>query len=127
MARHFRHPDVNAHEPVCQETESDEPASHPNSAYIDVFCNCHHYTEPKILMNGTEVAWPAGWSQEQVDAWCKGHNLLPPISEKVAVGKPVPQAGAQNDPDLINPVPTAVSGVLPDPSNPILTDEARTG
>ena len=99
----------------------------PNGAYIDVLCNCHHYTEPVVLMNGTDVAWPAGWSQDQVDTWRSEHNLLPPTGEQIAVGKPMPQAGAQNDPNLVNPTPTAGTGVLPDPSKPRQSDAAPTG
>ena len=127
MARHFRHPDLDAHKPGCQETESGEPCGDPNGAYIDVFCNCHHYTEPVVLMNGTDVAWPAGWSQDQADTWRSEHNLLPPTGEQIAVGKPMPQAGAQNDPNLVNPIPTAGTGVLSDPRNSRQNDAAPTG
>lgn len=98
MARHFRHPDMDAHEPGCLESESGEPCVSPNSAYIDVFCDCHHYTEPKILMNGNDVAWPAGWSQDQADIWRREHGLLPPIGEQVAVGNAMSPADAQADP-----------------------------
>ena len=100
MVRHFRHPDIDAHEPGCRESESGEPCVSPNSAYIDVFCDCHHYTEPKLLMNGTDVAWPAGWSQQQADAWRRGNSLLAPMGEQVAVGKATTQTDAQNDPDI---------------------------
>jgi len=118
---------MGAHEPGCQETESGEPWGDPNSAYIDVFCTCHHYTEPKILMNATDVAWPAGWSQEQADTWRKEHGLLPPVGEKVAVGQPVAQEGPQSDPERVNPVSSTESGVLADPSNPTQKDVAPTG
>ena len=127
MARHFRHPDMGAHEPGCQETESGEPWDDPNSAYIDVFCTCHHYTAPKLLMNGTDIAWPAGWSQEQADTWRKENGLTPPVGEKVAVGQPLPQAGSQSDPDLVRPVAGVEDGVLADPSNPTEKDVAPTG
>jgi hypothetical protein len=127
MARHFRHPDAGAHEPGCQETESGEPSGDPNWAYIDVFCSCHHYTEPKILTNGTDIAWPAGWSQEQADTWRKEHDLAPPVGDKVAIGQALPQAGSQGDPDRVNPLPTTETGMLPDPSNPRQNDTAPTG
>jgi hypothetical protein len=118
MTRHFRHPDMDAHEPGCQEIESGEPCADPNSAYIDVFCACHRYTEPKILMNGTDVAWPAGWSQEQATAWRGDHGLLPPVGEQVAVGKPMPQAGPEDDPGQVNPVPPE-SGLIPESMKPV--------
>ena len=118
---------MSAHAPGCQETESGEPWDDLNSAYIDVFCNCHHYTEPKILMNGTDVAWPAGWSQEQADAWRNEHGLVPPVGEKVSVGQPLPQEGPQSDPNLVKPVAPTETGVLTDPSNPTQNDVAPTG
>ena len=127
MARHFRHPDMGAHEPGCQETESGEPYADPNSAYIDIFCTCHQYTEPKILTNGTDIAWPAGWSQAQADTWRKEHGLSPPAGHEIAVGQPLPQVGEQGDPDLVNPLPTVGSGILTDPSNPVQNDAVPTG
>lgn len=127
MARHFRHPDLDAHEPGCQEIESGEPCADPNSAYVDVFCNCHRYTEPKILANGTDIAWPAGWSQEQANTWRCEHDLFPPVGEQVAVGQAMPQAGAQSDIDSVKPLTTAGTGILSDPSNPTQNDAAPTG
>jgi hypothetical protein len=97
MTRHFQHPDMDAHEPGCLETQSEEPCADPNSAYIDVFCDCHHYTEPKILMNGTDVAWPAGWSQEQANVWRGEHGLVPPVGAKIVVGEAMPQVNPQDD------------------------------
>ena len=124
MARHFRHPDIEAHEPGCQELESGEPSADPGGAYIDVFCTCHRYTEPKVLMNGTDIAWPAGWSQEQAYTWRKENGLVPPMGEQVAVGQPLPQEGAQGDPDSVIPVSVVQTGFLADPSNPTQNDQA---
>jgi hypothetical protein len=56
----------------------DMPLSDPGAAYIDVFCNCHRYTEPRILSNGTDIAWPAGWQVEQAHEWRRDHRLAPP-------------------------------------------------
>ena len=78
MSTHYRHPDLNAHEPGCTKMESVEPVVDPDSGYADIFCDCHHYTEPKILMNGTDIAWPAGWTPEQSSAWRSEHGLAPP-------------------------------------------------
>jgi hypothetical protein len=127
MVRHSKHPDRDAHEANCQETEDGEPCADPNSAYIDVFCSCHHYTQPKVLMNGTDIAWPAGWSQEQADKWRKEHGLVPPDGDSVAIGEALPQAGSESDPDQIDPLPTAGTGILPDPNNPSQNDVAPTG
>ena len=76
MALRYHHPDLEAHGPGC--TRMDAPdLLNPPGGYVDVFCDCHHYTEPKILMNGTDVAWPAGWTLEQAMDWRKQHGLLP--------------------------------------------------
>jgi len=73
-------PDSDAHEPGCIKAGSEIECTDPNLTYLDIFCECHRYTEPKILGNGTDVAWPAGWSQNQADAWRQEHGLKPPIS-----------------------------------------------
>lgn len=85
MPAHYRHPDLNAHEPGCTKMESVEPAVDPASGYVEVFCDCHHYTEPKILMNGTDIAWPAGWTPEQASAWRIEHGLAPPAGAAASV------------------------------------------
>jgi len=79
------------------------------------------------LMNGTDIAWPAGWGQDQADTWRKDHGLEPPIGERVSAGQALPQVGAQGDPSQVNPLATAGSGILNDPSNPTQNDEAPTG
>ena len=94
------------------EKESGEPCPDPNSAYIDIFCPCHHYTEPKIMANGADIAWPAGWSQEQADAWRAAHSLTAPVGETVAVGAAKPQAGPQDDPEQVNPTETLKTAIL---------------
>ena len=64
-----RHCDPQAHEPGCMNCSPDLPFADPGDIHVDVFCDCHHFTEPKILSNGTDVAWPAGWTLEQARAW----------------------------------------------------------
>lgn len=78
MVGQFQHPDVDAHETGCLESGMAPPCDGPDVAYIDIFCSCHRYTEPKILMNGLDVAWPAGWTQEQANQWRTQRGLLPP-------------------------------------------------
>jgi len=77
MALRYRHPDLDAHEPGCRAPDPSEPPD-PGISYADVFCDCHHYTEPKLLSNGTDVAWPAGWTEEQAAEWRKRNGLVPP-------------------------------------------------
>jgi len=81
MKERLAYPDLSAHEPGCTRIDSsDEPIADPNSRYIDIFCECHRYTEPKILMNGTDIAWPAGWTQRQANDWRRQHDLSLPAA-----------------------------------------------
>ena len=104
QANKIRYPDPEAHEPGCMSEEDDPIGPDHLAGYIDLFCSCHRYTEPKILMNGTDVAWPAGWSQDQADVWRGEHNLMPPAGEQLAVGKPAPQTVVESDPNLVDPI-----------------------
>ena len=76
----LRHPDPDAHEPGCMNSGADLPFADPGDTHVDVFCECHRFTEPKILSNGTDVAWPAGWNAEQARQW-RGRNGLMPSAE----------------------------------------------
>jgi len=74
----LRIPDSDAHEPGCLETDTGIACSDPNLTYLDIFCECHRYTKPKILANGTDSAWPAGWTEEQAKEWRVQRGLVPP-------------------------------------------------
>jgi len=74
----LRHSDPDAHEPGCLHKQVDGPSADLAALYVDVFCACHHFTEPKILSNGSDVAWPAGWDQDQALAWRRQNGLLSP-------------------------------------------------
>ena len=78
MTARFRHPDMDAHEPGCLKADGGEPGADPHISYIDIFCDCHRYTEPKILSNGTDIAWPAGWEEQQAAQWRKRNGIAPP-------------------------------------------------
>jgi hypothetical protein len=43
-----------------------------------VFCDCHHFALPKLLSNGTDIAWPEGWRERETLAW---RNVLVRPSE----------------------------------------------
>ena len=75
MLSHY--PDPEAHEPGCMHALPIYDLSDP-AAYVDIFCECHHYTEPKILSNGTDIAWPAGWEEPQALDWRRTHGLARP-------------------------------------------------
>jgi len=76
----FRILDAEAHEPGCLQADIGVPCPDPNLTYLDIFCECHRYTEPKILGSGIDIAWPAGWTQEQADAWRSERGLTPPCN-----------------------------------------------
>jgi hypothetical protein len=77
-------PDSDAHEPGCMEANNGIECDDPNLTYLDIFCECHRYTTPKILGNGTDIAWPAGWTQEQATQWRAGNGHLPPTTDCTA-------------------------------------------
>lgn len=74
----IRCPDPEAHEPGCMSEENDPVGSDPIAGYIDLFCSCHRYTEPKVMSNGTDIAWPAGWTQKQALEWRAEKDLVEP-------------------------------------------------
>lgn len=76
-------PDSEAHEPGCMEADRGITCADPNLMYLDVFCECHRYTEPKILANGTDIAWPAGWAKKQAEEWRAAHGLKAPSDAAV--------------------------------------------
>jgi hypothetical protein len=74
----LRIPDSEAHEAGCLEADAGIECADPNLTYLDVFCECHRYTEPKVLVNGTDIAWPAGWGKDQALEWRTRRGLVPP-------------------------------------------------
>jgi len=69
--------DPDAHEAGCIGRSAEIDTSDP-SRYVDIFCDCHRYTEPKILANGIDIAWPAGWEEAQAMEWRRAHGLQAP-------------------------------------------------
>jgi hypothetical protein len=49
-----------------------------NSTHVDWFSDTNTWPEPRILANGTDVAWPAGWTAAEALAWRVGNGLEPP-------------------------------------------------
>jgi hypothetical protein len=74
----LRHPDPDAHEPGCRDNNLDQPCADPGSTHVDVFCDCHRFTLPKILSNGTDIAWPAGLGEKQAQEWRERNGLVRP-------------------------------------------------
>ena len=68
----------NHHDPDCLDFAERGLDEIQTAIFGDIFCKCHRYAEPKILPNGTTIAWPAGWSQEEASAWRTKHDLCSP-------------------------------------------------
>jgi len=67
----------NPHHPDCK-NRPEEPLAAENTAYVDAFCECHHFDKPMILANKTDIAWPAGWDEKRADQWRKANGLSRP-------------------------------------------------
>lgn len=68
--------DARGHHPGCPKHGKDElPTADENSTHVDLFCDCHANKEPMILKNGTDIAWRAGWSGAEVEAWRQKNDL----------------------------------------------------
>ena len=75
-SKSLNRPEPECHEPGCP--NAGPPYADALITHIDVFCDCHRWTEPRILQNGTDVAWPAGWSIDQAKEWRITHALTLP-------------------------------------------------
>lgn len=63
--------------PGCSDFEK-PPLADETSGHVDLFCDCHSWAEPKVLANGTDIAWPAGWGEKQAEDWRQRHGLSRP-------------------------------------------------
>lgn len=50
----------------------------PLRSHVDLFCECHAWDKPRILANGSDIAWPAGWSRKQAADWRRENHLVSP-------------------------------------------------
>lgn len=73
--------DGRGHHPGCPMHGKDETSTaDERSTHVDLFCDCHAFNEPLILSNGTDIAWPAGWSDADAEAWRTANGLERPLS-----------------------------------------------
>src|SRR3982750_1543648 len=93
----------DGHTAECREAR----ASGDGGRYEDIFCDgCHDwFDKPHVLANGTDIAWPSGWTREQAASWRAENSLT-------KSGAPMPQAGPHDRPDLVNPDATPGAGTL---------------
>jgi hypothetical protein len=52
------------------------PPADPSSAYVDLFCDCHESDAPEVGANGTDVIWPAHWTEAEARYWRYQHGIL---------------------------------------------------
>jgi hypothetical protein len=67
--------DSNGHAADCPHCD---PRAQNRDSYADLFCDCHHWEEPKILADGTNIAWPIGWNEKQAEEWRQRNGLARP-------------------------------------------------
>jgi hypothetical protein len=68
------------HSPGCTHYGKKAADTHSNRSHSDLFCTCHRWKEPRVLPNGTDIAWPALWTQAQADVWRVEHGLERPAA-----------------------------------------------
>lgn len=54
------------------------PLADETSGHVDVFSDTNTWAEPRILANGTDIAWPAGWTEQQAEKWRLMNGLARP-------------------------------------------------
>jgi hypothetical protein len=62
----------NHHRPGCPNSDQQDPATG------DYFCDCHTFSRPQIGPNGSDIAFPVGWTEIQAREWRKKNGLAPP-------------------------------------------------
>lgn len=81
--------DEFGHRPGCVHYGKKPVGAYKKWSHTDLFCTCHNWTEPMVLDNGSDIAWPAHWTQAQADVWRVEHDLQRPAAT-------VSPAGARN-------------------------------
>lgn len=76
--------DDKGHHFACHRYHKEPSSLGSHSTYCDYFCECHTFKEPKVLANGTDVAWPAAWDQDLVDSWRRDNNLVNPANRSAS-------------------------------------------
>lgn len=73
--------DELGHHPACLSYGKEASLADEKSTHVDFYCDCHGFPTPMVLKNGTDVAWPAGWTQERADEWRRANHLSRPTAE----------------------------------------------
>jgi hypothetical protein len=106
------HPDIGAHEAGCPKLDTpDAPAADP-IRYVDVFCECHKYTDPKILTTDTDIAWPADGMAQGKWIAASNRNRGPRLTAGVGPRRDIRPGGRNLRPELCRQLPSAQLGQL---------------
>ena len=72
--------DSQAHRPGCLHYGEGGPVplADKTAGYVDLFCDCHSWSEPRVLANHTDIAWPLGWNEETAAEWRTKNGLARP-------------------------------------------------
>lgn len=71
--------EAQGHRAGCSHYSDEAPTADPNSTHMDLFCDeCHDHQEPTIGPNGTDVSWPAHWTEAEARYWRHLHGILRP-------------------------------------------------
>jgi hypothetical protein len=71
--------DRKGHTPGCAHYSEGPPLADESTGHVDFYCDdCHDFTEPRILPDGTSIAWPSGWTPEQALVWRDQRGLAAP-------------------------------------------------
>ena len=75
----------NGHTVECQKTVQGKPCADTASEYNDIFREgCHDwFTDPHVLPNGTDIAWPSGCSEDQAKPWRAERGLSRPDNKSI--------------------------------------------
>jgi hypothetical protein len=66
----------------------EKPRADPVSNYIDFFSDGHLNMTPKILPgDGTDIAWPADWTELEAAIWRVAHDLARGSSKRRSPSK----------------------------------------
>ena len=117
MSSIHQSPDSRGHNPGCPHF-GEQPSAEEDCGYADLYCDCHNWKEPRILAGGTNVAWPAAWSEAQALAWRAKNGLAAPAPIYCLIRVPIA---------AVDTIPLVNSLLNEEPSDVVCIGRARGG
>jgi hypothetical protein len=79
MTNDSKRRDARGHYEGCKQFSEEPPTADPYGGYIDAFCDrCHDFDLPIVGLNGTDVDWPSGWTEQEATYWRAWRGILRP-------------------------------------------------